>query len=402
MIKKLVSCTIAALLCLAALAQGGLRDRYVVIVSFDGFRHDYIDNNRTPAFDKMAKNGVRAVMMPSYPASTFPNHYAMATGLVPDHNGLVNNSFWDPEHQQRYSMGSDLKSKSYFYLGEPLWNTAQRQGVIAGVTYWVGSEFNINGARPRYHLRYVNSELLSFPDRVKRTIELLQLPEEERPRLLMVYFSEPDHTGHMYGPMHRNTRQSVRRMDKILGQLRNSLAKLPIADKIDLIVVSDHGMTDISPAKCVSADKYLRKEWMERCIYGTPTSIFSKNEACRDSILAALNGVEHIFVWKKEEVPAELNYGTSNRLGDIIVAPELGWRFSDRPGKNNGGHGYFPSDPDMQTVFRAEGPDFKVGYENPKFRNVTIYTLACHLLGIEPAPNDGDLNEVKGMLTDLQ
>ena len=244
MIKKLVSCTIAALLCLAALAQGGLRDRYVVIVSFDGFRHDYIDNNRTPAFDKMAKNGVRAVMMPSYPASTFPNHYAMATGLVPDHNGLVNNSFWDPEHQQRYSMGSDLKSKSYFYLGEPLWNTAQRQGVIAGVTYWVGSEFNINGARPRYHLRYVNSELLSFPDRVKRTIELLQLPEEERPRLLMVYFSEPDHTGHMYGPMHRNTRKSVRRMDKILGQLRNSLAKLPIADKIDLIVVSDHGMTE--------------------------------------------------------------------------------------------------------------------------------------------------------------
>ncbi len=384
----------------AANAEDGLRDRYVVIVSFDGFRHDYLDRNHTPNFDKMAKNGVSAIMMPCYPASTFPNHYAMATGLVPDHNGIVNNSFWEPEHQVRYSMGSDLKSNSYFYLGEPLWNTVERQGIIAGVTYWVGSEFNINGKRPTYYLPYVQNEIIPFPDRVKRTLQLLQLPENERPRLLMVYFSEPDHTGHLYGPMHRNTQKSVKRMDKILGQLRNGLAKLPIADKIDLIVVSDHGMTDISPEKCVSADKYLRKEWMERCIYGTPTSIYSKNEACRDSILNALSGVEHITVWKKEEVPEELNYGTSDRLGDIIVAPDLGWRFSDRPGKNNGGHGYFPSDPDMQTVFRAEGPDFKQGYVNPKFRNVTVYELACHLLGIEPAPNDGDLDEVRGMLVE--
>ncbi|MBQ9309658.1 MAG: alkaline phosphatase family protein [Bacteroidales bacterium] len=398
MFKKFISCTFAVLLCVVALAQGTKRDRYVVIVSFDGFRHDYIDNNRTPNFDKMAKNGVSAVMMPSYPASTFPNHYAMATGLVPDHNGLVNNSFWEPEHKVRYSMGSPIKSNSYFYLGEPIWNTAQRQGVIAGVTYWVSSEFVIGGGQPRYYLPYADNELLSFENRVKRTAELLSLPEDERPRLVMLYFSEPDHTGHNYGPHHRNTAKEVRRMDKILGQLRNTLAKLPIADNIDLIVVSDHGMTDISPEKCVSADKYLRKEWMERCIYGTPTSIFSKNEASRDSILAALRGVEHLHVWKKEEVPAELNYGTSERLGDIIVAPELGWRFSDRPGNKMGGHGYFPSDSDMQTVFRAEGPDFKKGFVNPKFRNVSIYVLACHLLGIEPAPNDGDLQEVLPML----
>lgn len=398
--KRLLLCSLALLLAICTGAQNTHRDRYVVIVSFDGFRHDYIDRNHTPAFDKMAKNGVRAVMLPCYPASTFPNHYAMATGLVPDHNGIVNNSFWDPEHKQRYSMGSDIKSKSYFYLGEPLWNTVQRQGLIAGITYWVGSEFNINGSLPKYYLRYVDNEVIPFERRVKRTIDLLSLPEEERPRLLMVYFSEPDHTGHIYGPDHRNTDKAVRRMDKILGRLRNGLADLPIADKIDLIVVSDHGMTGISPDKCVSADKYLKKEWMEKCIYGTPTSIFSKNEACRDSILNALKGVGHLHVWKKEEVPAELDYGTSPRLGDIIVAPELGWRFSDRPGKKLGGHGYFPSDPDMQMIFRAEGPDFKKGYENAKFRNVTIYTLACHLLGIEPAPNDGDLNEVKGMLAE--
>ena len=371
--------------------------RYVVLVSMDGFRHDYIDSNRTRNFDKMARAGVSAVMKPSYPASTFPNHYTLATGLVPDHNGLVNNSFWEPVLGERYSIGGKNKHKSHFYLGDPIWNTAQRQGVIAGVTYWVGSDFVIGGGRPRYYLPY-DGNLLSFKARIDRTAELLSLPEEERPHLVLLYFSEPDHTGHGYGPFSKQTRKEVRSMDKILGRLRQKLSRLPIASQIDLIVLSDHGMADLSPERCISVDKHLKKEWMERIIFGTPTSIYSKNAACRDSILTALSGIEHLYVWKKGEVPAELNYGTSNRLGDIIVAPEVGWRFTDRPGKGRGGHGYFPSDPEMQTVFRAEGPDFKKGYTAPSFRNVSIYPLICYLLGIEPSPNDGDLGEVSNML----
>ena len=380
-------------------AKGPLKnDRYVVLVSMDGFRHDYIDSNKTPNFDKMARAGVRAIMKPSYPASTFPNHYTLATGLVPDHNGLVNNSFWDPVHQERYSIGGKNKHKSYFYLGEPLWNTAQRQGVLAGVTYWVGSDFEIGGGRPKYYLPY-SDFLLSFRDRIDHTVELLSYPEERRPRLVMLYFSEPDHTGHSYGPFSKETRREVVKMDRLLGILRAKLARLPIADKIDLIVLSDHGMADLDAERCISVDNHVKKAWTERIIYGTPTSIYSRNAACRDSILTALSGIGHLFVWKKEEVPAELDYGSSDRLGDIIVAPEVGWRFTDRPGTMKGGHGYFPDDPEMQTVFRAEGPDFKKRYEAPVFRNVSIYPLVCYLLGIEPAPNDGDLEEVRNMLT---
>lgn len=396
--KILLTFSLILIAGLVSLAQGpGKNQRYVVLVSMDGFRHDYIDSNKTRSFDKMAKAGVSAVMKPSYPASTFPNHYTLATGLVPDHNGLVNNSFWDPEHQERYSIGGKNKHKSYFYLGEPLWNTAQRQGVLAGVTYWVGSDFEIGGGRPKYYLPY-NEFLIPFRDRIKRTVELLSYPEERRPHLVMIYFSEPDHTGHSYGPFSAETRREVIKMDKILGELRNALARLPIRDQIDLIVLSDHGMADLSPEHCISVDKNVKKQWTERIIYGTPTSIYSKNASCRDSILTALKGIEHLHVWKKEEVPAELNYGSSDRLGDIIVAPDLGWRFTDRPGTLKGGHGYFPSDPEMQTVFRAEGPDFKKGYNAPSFRNVSIYPLVCYLLGIEPAPNDGDLSEVSNML----
>ena len=395
--KRLLSIIALSFLTLTTLfAQA--KDRYVFVVSMDGFRADYIDKARTPNFDKMARHGVSAVMTPSYPASTFPNHYTLATGLYPDHNGIVNNTFWDPEHQNMYKAAGPSKCETYFYLGEPIWNTVQRQGVIAATCYWVGSEFPIGGKLPRYYKRYVRYEIIPNLARIDTTLAWLRKPEEVRPHLVMLYFNEPDHTGHMEGPGSKATVKKVREMDRLLGRIRKGIAKLPIADQVDLIVLSDHGMADVSPERCVSADNNLKKSWTERIVYGTPTSIFSTDAACRDSILTALSGLEHLYVWKKEDIPAELHYGTSNRIGDIVVAPELGWRFSDRPGSLKGAHGFFPSYPEMQVVFRAVGPDFKKGYKANGFRNVSIYPLICHLLQIEPSPNDGALEEVQGML----
>lgn len=103
-------------------------------------------------------------------------------------------------------------------------------------------------------------------------------------------------------------------------------------------------------------------------------------------------------MWRSGEVPAELMYGTNPREGDIIVAPEVGWQFTDKPKQHGGAHGYSPFDPEMQVVFRAEGPDFKKGYKAGSFQNVDIYPLACHILGITPSPNDGSLKEVIKML----
>ena len=394
--KRFAYSALLFLVSVALFAQS--KDRYVFVVSMDGFRADYIEKAQTPNFDKMAKAGVSAVMIPSFPASTFPNHYAIATGLYPDHNGIVNNNFWDPEHQNLYKAAGPSKCETYFYLGEPIWNTVQRQGVIAATCYWVGSEFPIGGKLPRYYKRYVRYEILPNKARIDTTLAWLQKPEDVRPHLVMLYFSEPDHTGHMEGPNSKKTFKKVKEMDKLLGLIRKGIAKLPIADQVDLIILSDHGMAEVSPERCVSADNNLKKSWTEKIVYGTPTSIFSKNEACRDSIITALSGLEHIYVWKKEDIPAELHYGTSPRIGDVIVAPEVGWRFTDRPGNRNGAHGYFPSYPEMKVVFRATGPDFKKGYKAEEFNNVSIYPLICHLLQIEASPNDGALEEVKDML----
>lgn len=371
--------------------------RTVIMVSLDGFRWDYPIIYDCPNINAIAENGVAADMYPSYPASTFPNHYAIATGLVPDHNGLVNNSFWAPDMNGFYSMSGKNKDVPGYFLGEPIWLTAQRQGLKSGVVYWVGSDVAIQGKYPNYWRKYGESPMLTYEERVDEVLNLLKLPDKDRPRLIMLYFDEPDHSGHAYGPMSPQVKAAVARVDGMIGRLRAGIAKSKLASNIDLIVLADHGMTEISPDRCVNIYDYISKDWCEIVMTGTPTSIFTRPQY-REQIYNALKDVEHISVWKKEEVPPQLNYGTSVRLGDIIVAPDLGWQVSDKPRTYKGAHGYSPFDSDMQALFRAEGPDFQSGVYVIPFRNVCVYPLVCHLLGIKPAPCDGTLEEVKHFL----
>ena len=79
-------------------AQQPIRDLKptVILISLDGFRYDYIDKFAPPTMNALAKDGVRAKwMIPSFPTKTFPNHYTIATGLYPEHHGIVENNVWD-------------------------------------------------------------------------------------------------------------------------------------------------------------------------------------------------------------------------------------------------------------------------------------------------------------------
>jgi predicted AlkP superfamily pyrophosphatase or phosphodiesterase len=380
-------------------------DNYTVIISLDGNRWDYPQYYNTEFFDSLATVGVSARMEPSFPASTFPNHYTLATGLVPDHHGLVNNSFWDPGREYSYSMSDPAcRYDPYYYGGEPIWITAQRQGVKTGNVYWVGSDIPIKDEYPTYYRNWDEDPHWDFEERVDEIVRLLSLPESERPRLVMGYFDEPDHTGHVYGPISPETKDMVEHMDSLMHGLYLRLKALPYGDRINFIVLSDHGMEDISPERFVSWHAEIPEGWAEKVMATSPTSIFVK-EGYVDSLYNRLSKIEHLSVWKHGEVPGELNYGTSGRLGDLIVAPDLGWQFASSPSKNNGAHGYSPKEPDMMVMFRAVGPDFKEGYEAPftegeqsAFRNVDIYPLLCKLLGIKPAATDGNLERIVNIL----
>ena len=378
--------------------EGQQKRNLTIVVSLDAFRWDYPTIYNTPWLDSIAANGVAATMVPSYPSSTFPNHFTLATGLVPDHHGIVNSQFWAPEKGELFSMGdSATRYNPYYFGGEPIWVTAKKQGVKSASIYWVGSDVAIQGLYPDYYLRWDNEPRLTYPQRVEEALRIAKLPESERPSLLMVYFDEPDWTTHHYGPVAEESEAVIEELDSLMGILYRGLKELDYG--VNLIVTSDHGMTDISDDRFISIEQSVNPDWVERIVSTNPTSIFCK-EGCRDSLFEQLSKVKHISVWRKEEVPAHLNYGTSNHLGDIIVAPDLGWQFATTPRGLNGAHGYDINEPDMQIIFRACGPDFKRGYTLPhSFSNVDLYSILAELLKIEPAKTDGSLEKVQELFS---
>ena len=403
--KKAFRFFLAAALGLISLSCCKTHENYTVIISLDGFRWDYPDMYDMPFMDSLASVGVKARMEPSFPSSTFPNHYTLATGLVPDHHGLVNNSFWNPDTQHGYSL-SDPESRYSpdYYGGEPIWATAQRQGLKAGVVYWVGSDIPVGGVLPTYYRNWDADPHWTFEERVDELVRLFSLPAGERPRLIMGYFDEPDHQGHVHGPYAPETRAMAEHMDSLIHGLYLRLRALPDGDKLNFIVTGDHGMTEISPERFINSEEIIPSEWAIRISGDKPTSIWAA-PGYADSLYNRLSRVEHITVWRHGEVPERLNYGTSNRLGDILVSPDLGWQFGRRPSRNNGTHGYDCTQTDMLVAFRAAGPDFRRGYEAPltpgepsAFRNIDVYPMLCKLLGVEPAPVDGKIKRIDKIL----
>jgi predicted AlkP superfamily pyrophosphatase or phosphodiesterase len=317
----------------------------------------------------------------------------------------VNNSFWNPETQHGYAIGDqESRYDPRYYLGEPVWQTAQKQGVKTGVIYWVGSDIPINGVYPTYYRKWDEEPHWTFEERCDEIVRLLSLPKEERPRLVMGYFDEPDHQGHVNGPIAPETKAMAEQMDSLMHDLYLRLKKLPIGKDINFIVAGDHGMTEISPERFVAWYDVVPQEWVERMSGTLPTSIWVK-EGYVDSLYNRLRGLEHMSVWRHGEVPEQLCYGTSNRLGQILVSPDLGWQFNFAPSRNKGTHGFDCKETDMMVAFRAVGPDFKKGYEAPftqgeqsSFRNIDLYPLICKLLGVKPAPVDGKLERIQNIL----
>lgn len=394
--KKILSLLICAV---SWLLNVSAQEHRTVIISLDGCRWDYPEMYNTPFLDQLGKEGVKAIMQPSFPSVTFPNHYTLATGLVPDHHGIIANTFLDQESGLVFSLGNkETKQDPRFWGGEPIWITAKKQGKKVGVVYWPGSDVAIQGTYPYIYHNYEKKPLLTFTERIVEIERMLKLPENERPQLIMAYFDEPDHSGHTYGPESKQTRKQVETLDCLLGQLWNDIQRMPDGKNINLIVTADHGMDRNSNERIINLANYLDKSWYKDIANGFPTMIYP-NKGCDAKILKALAKVPHIRAWKKNEMPAYLNYGTNKNVADIVVISDIGWVFSDKSKVLAGNHGFDPTYSDMHVIFRAAGPDFKNGYiKEHTFKNVDVYPLLNHLLGITPAKNDGNLNDITDLL----
>ena len=363
------------------------QDRYVVVLSLDGFRTEYTQRANTPTLDSLERVGVTSTFRPCYPSVTFPNHYSMATGLHPDHHGLVNNFFYDRAADSVYRMGN---LDPQFYGGEPIWNTAERQGVRTASFYWVGSEVPLASGQPSIWKKF--DKRVPYIDRADSVVSWLKLPERERPHLIMWYIEEPDGIGHSATPDSSATIEMIERLDGVLNHFFTEARKLDIFENIDFIVLSDHGMATYYPEKYVNLNDFLPRDSFDYVFDGVPTLLYPK-ESYIDSAYAKLKEVPNITVWKKGEIPDRFVYGKNPRVSELVVAPNIGtyvqFRSESRP-RYAATHGYDNFTPEMGAIFYAAGPSFKKNIKVPEMANVNLYLMIARLLNIEPAANDGE------------
>ncbi len=370
---------------------------YLIVVSMDGFRWDYPEMYDTPNLDKIASEGVKSeALIPSFPSKTFPNHYTIVTGLYPDNHGIVNNTFYDAATDEIYKISDRPKVENgYFYGGEPIWNTVEKNNMLAASYFWVGSEADIQSKHPSIYKRYNDSD--PFESRIDSVCKWLEYPINKRPRLIMLYYHEPDKSGHIYGPKHEKTKEAVEYLDSLMGLLYSKIQKLSIADSINLIITSDHGMSSIDKEKVVILSKRVNTSLIDKALGGNPVYNIKAKHGKIDELYSQLSAIEEITVWKREDIPPHLHYGKNDRVLDMVAVADSSWSLLFKPWSSHdfgGTHGYTPNNTDMHTIFYATGPSFKKNTTIEKFNNVDIYNLMCKVLKIQPSPNDGDTNVI--------
>ena len=378
--------------------------RTVILVSIDGFRADYFDRGLTPTLAAIAADGVRSRgLVPSFPTITFPNHYTLVTGLRPDRHGVVGNRMRDPaiEGDFRLSDRAQVMDRRWWDDAEPIWVTLERAGVPTATMFWPGSEAPVRGVRPSHWIPFQQS--ISSAARVDIVLGWLTMPAAERPRFVTLYFDVVDTAGHHHGPDSPELAAALADVDAALKRLREGLQARGLLDTTDLVVVGDHGMTDVAPERTIVIDELVDLSRV-RLLESEALLGLTPQEGYAPALeQALLKPHPHMRCWRKGELPARFEFGRHPRIPPYLCLAERGWSLRtaaalERSRKSGdgwkGSHGFDPAEPDMHALFLASGPSFRKGLVLPPFDNVDVYPLLARLTGVRPRPHDGDLDQL--------
>ncbi|MEP7186910.1 MAG: ectonucleotide pyrophosphatase/phosphodiesterase [Rhodanobacter sp.] len=382
-----------------------------LLISIDGYRSDYIARGLSTTLQMLANTGVHAdSMQPSFPSLTFPNHYTLVTGLRPDHHGIVNNTMFDRDLGHFSLSNREASSDGRWWAeGTPIWETADRHGLKTATLFWPGSQAAIHGYRPDHWKAF---DATVTPDqRVDQVLAWLDLPAGQRPTFLTLYFDAVDHAGHLYGPNSTEVDDKLRETDEALSRLVRGLRLRGLLERINLIVLADHGMAGVPEKNSVVLDDVMPLDHVQVVTKGILAGFNPRSNSAND--LAAFADIEkkleqpqdHMRCWDKTRVPARLAYGKNPRVPQLLCLANIHWRIVTREYAKThvghlslGDHGFDNADPLMRALFVAHGPAFRFGIRVPEFSNVDVYPLIMHVLGLPASPNDGSYDAVKEML----
>lgn len=394
-----------ALLLLAAVAlvascatapSRATRDGLLILVSIDGFRWDYLDRYDLPNLRALAAGGVRARRMnSSFPTKTFPNHYTLVTGLRPETHGIVANEFFDPATN---GMFDKSKTESHWWEGgEPVWITAEKQGVRSAVLHWPGGETELQGRRPSFWERF--DKTATSAGRIERILGWLDRPASERPRFCAVYLDVVDIAAHRFGPDSPEAIAAARDADAAIGRLLAGLEERGLRERANVVIVSDHGLADCGADRVIFFEDMMDVSQVQIESAGPNGGVRPKPGTVSAAELAAnirAKAPLHLKVYLREEVPAQWHYRANPRIPPVVLICDPHWNIERKEGwgmrraiYNVASHGWDPAMSEMGALFVAAGPAFRRGYTIGTVENIDLYNMLCAALEIRAAPNEG-------------
>ncbi|XP_040210832.1 ectonucleotide pyrophosphatase/phosphodiesterase family member 2 isoform X6 [Rana temporaria] len=369
----------------------------LIIFSVDGFRASYMKEGAKvmPNIYKLRTCGTHApYMRPVYPTKTYPNLYTLATGLYPESHGIVGNSMYDPVFDSNFSLRSREKFNPRWWGGQPLWITAEKQGLKAATFFWPVT--------------------IPYQRRVLTVLQWLHLPENERPYVYALYSEQPDQTGHKYGPFSTELTNQLKEIDVIVGMLMDGLKQMKLHRCVNIIFVGDHGMEEATCERTEFLNSYLNNVDDFIFLPGSLGRLRTKNSVAKHDPKVVVANLtckkpdQHFKPYLKQYLPKRLHYANNRRIEDIHLLVDRKWHVArkpvdvyKKPTKGcvfQGDHGYDNKFSSMQTVFVAYGPTFKYKSKVPPFENIELYNVMCDLLGLKPAPNNGTHGSLNHLL----
>uniref|UniRef100_A0A1A7YYN6 Ectonucleotide pyrophosphatase/phosphodiesterase 2 n=2 Tax=Iconisemion striatum TaxID=60296 RepID=A0A1A7YYN6_9TELE len=369
----------------------------LIMVSVDGFRASYLKKSKSviPNLHKLKTCGTSVpYMRPVYPSKTFPNLYTLATGLYPESHGIVGNTMHDPEFNATFSLRTREKLNHRWWGGQPIWITAEKQGVKAGTFFWPW--------------------VIPLERRILTMLHWLNLPDDERPYVYAVHSEQPDTFGHRLGPLSSELDNTLTDLDNVIGQLMNGLKQMNLHRCVNVIIVGDHGMEEAHCDRTEFLSSYPLNLDDIMLIPGSIGRIRPRDSRSTtyDPKVVVANLTckmpnQHFKPYLKQHLPKRLHYAKNRRIEDVQLLMERKWHIAKKtPEKPRtrcgffGDHGFDNKITSMRTIFIGHGPNFKFQKNLPEFENIELYNVMCDLLGLKPAPNNGTHGSLNDMLKD--
>ncbi|KAK6183131.1 hypothetical protein SNE40_010666 [Patella caerulea] len=390
-------------------------NQQLLMLLLDGFRWDYLDQPdlHLPGFRRILEIGIRTdYLKPVYPTLSYPNYYSIATGLYTENHGMISNYMYDEVEKESFLIGTNPEQyHSYWWnQAEPVWISAEKQKLNSYMYFWPGCEVTIRDVKPTQCRPYNGPPSLNDFKRVMADVMRKFVNDEAD--LGGVYYEMTDKLGHDYGPKSKQLNDNIQALDAELFKLTEDMVKMGLNNKLNVMIFSDHGMTDMTNRTLIDTASILTRDDYDVIRENGPlSSLWPKPGKHREVYHKLRRFHRKMHVYERDDLPERYHYKHNARVAPITMIAEKPY-YILTPVKPNypsrksdfhprlGVHGYDDTDIDMRGIFLGFGPSFKAHYRGPGIENIHLYQIMCRILGLIPESHNGTWSTISGLVTD--